>query len=152
MLTRRVFLSLGAAVPVALVLPRFAQAETISVFAEDGIAINGYDPVAYFTEGKPVRGDASITSEWDGALLRFASVENKELFDADPEAYAPRYGGYCAYAVSQGYTASTDPDAWTIHEGRLYLNYSKRVRRIWLKDVTGHIAAADRNWPGVLGS
>lgn len=152
MTTRRNFLILAAAMPVALAAGRGAHAATPSVFASDGVAINGYDPVGYFTDGKPVKGDPAFTSAWDGAELRFASAANKATFDADPEAYAPKYGGYCAYAVSQGYTASTDPDAWTIHENRLYLNYSKRVRRIWLKDVDGLIAAADENWPGVLSA
>ena len=152
MTTRRRFLTLAAMLPVAFAVSRPAAAATPPVFAEDGVAINGYDPVAYFTEGKAVRGETSFTSEWNGAVLRFATSENKASFDADPEKYAPKYGGYCAYAVSQGYTASTDPDAWTIHEVRLYLNYSKRVRRTWLKDIQGHIASADRNWPAVLSA
>ena len=114
------------------------------------MAINGYDPVAYFTEGRPLEGRAEIASDWDGATLRFASAENKALFDADPEKYAPAYGGYCAYAVSKGYTASTDPDAWSIYEGRLYLNYSRSVRALWSVNKAGHVASADANWPGVL--
>ena len=152
MTTRRQFLTFAATIPVVFAVSRPAAAATPPVFAEDGVAINGYDPVAYFTEGKAVRGQASFTSDWDGAVLRFATSENKATFDADPERYAPKYGGYCAYAVSQGYTASTDPDAWTIHDGRLYLNYSKRVRRTWLKDVDANIVAADRNWPAVLNA
>lgn len=152
MTTRRQFLKFSVALPVVFVMSGPAVAATPPVFAEDGVAINGYDPVAYFTVGKAVRGEASFTSDWNGAVLRFATWENKATFDSDPEKYAPKYGGYCAYAVSQGYTASTDPDAWTIHEGRLYLNYSKRVRRTWLKDVEAHIGAADRNWPAVLSA
>jgi hypothetical protein len=150
--TRRQFLKVAAAFPAVLLVVRPVAAATPPVFADDGIAINGYDPVAYFTDGKPVRGDKAITSDWNGAILRFASMENKARFDADPEVHAPKYGGYCAYAVSQGYTASTDPDAWTIHNGRLYLNYSKRVRRTWLENVDGYIARADENWPGVLSA
>jgi YHS domain-containing protein len=120
------------------------------VFATDEGAIRGYDPVAYFTDGKPVKGSDDFTFEWNGATFKFASSANLAEFRADPEKYAPRYGGYCAYAVSEGYTASTVPEAWTIHEGRLYLNYSLGVRERWKKDIPGRTTAADANWPGVL--
>ena len=116
-----------------------------------GTAINGYDPVAYFTEGKPVEGSSDHAYDWNGAEWHFASAENLETFKADPEKYAPQYGGYCAYAVSKGATAPTDPEAWTIHEGRLYLNFSLEVRGIWKEDIPGNVAKADANWPGVLG-
>ena len=85
-----------------------------------------------------------------GAVMRFASAGNKEMFDADPEAFAPKYGGYCAYAVSRGYTASTDPAAWSIYEDRLYLNYSRSVRALWALNKAGHVESADANWSGVL--
>lgn len=149
--SRRQFLGLIAATPVFAGLATQALAGQDPVFQKKGLAIGGYDPVAYFTERKPVRGSADFTSTWNGATFRFASAENKSLFDGAPEAYAPQYGGYCAYAVSQGYTAKTDPDAWSVEGDKLYLNFSKRVRRIWLKDVPGHIAAGDKNWPDVLG-
>ena len=115
-----------------------------------GTAIDGTDPISYFTEGRPVAGDASITHEWNGAKWRFTSVENRDRFAASPEKYAPQYGGYCAWAVSQGYTASTVPEAWSIVDGKLYLNYSKGVQKNWEKDVPGHIASGDKKWPGVL--
>lgn len=150
--TRRQILTAAAALPVSLaVLPHVAQAAEPPVFQRRGVAINGYDPVAYFTEEKPVRGSDEFTSEWEGATFRFASAENKATFDADPDTYAPQYGGYCAYAVSQGYTAKTDPDAWTVRNGKLYLNFSRRVRNLWLEDPDGHIKSADANWPAVLG-
>lgn len=153
MLSRRSFLiSAAAAVPAAALLTGPSEAAEPSVFATDGVAINGYDPVAYFTEGKPVEGSPEFTSDWDGAVLRFASAENKALFDGDPETYAPKYGGYCAYAVSKGYIATTDPAAWSIYEGRLYLNYSKAVRGLWSLNKAGHVASADANWPGVLSA
>ena len=114
------------------------------------VAIEGYDPVAYFTEGKPVKGSKKHTLEHEGATWRFASAENRALFEADPEKYAPQYGGYCAWAVGQGYTADIDPDAWTIHEGKLYLNYSKKVRAQWLEDMEALIEAGDENWPRLL--
>ena len=115
-----------------------------------GHAIRGYDPVAYFKEGKPVEGDSDFQYEWKDAKWYFASQENLDMFVQSPESYAPQYGGYCAWAVSQGYTASIDPEAWTIHEGKLYLNYSKGVQKQWLQDVPGNIIKGDKNWPELL--
>ncbi|MDJ0637656.1 MAG: YHS domain-containing (seleno)protein [Paracoccaceae bacterium] len=151
MLTRRTLLAAAAAAPLGTLLARPALAMKPAVFATDGIAINGYDPVAYFTEGAPVKGEAGIFSDWEGAKLLFASAENKAMFDADPQKFTPRYGGYCAYAVSKGATAPTDPEAWTVYEDRLYLNFSVDVRSIWKEDIPGNISRADANWPGVLG-
>lgn len=150
MFTRRAFLATGVAVPVAALISSPAMAAKPPVFATDGIAINGFDPVAYFTESAPVKGDPAISSDWEGAKLIFASAENKAMYDADPAKFSPRYGGYCAYAVSKGGTATTDPDAWTVHEDRLYLNFSVDVRSIWQEDIPGNISRADANWPGVL--
>jgi len=151
MLARRTFLAATLAMPAAGLLTRPAFAAKPPVFAEGGIAMNGYDPVAYFTEGAPVKGDLAIAADWQGARLLFASEENRAMYEADPEGFAPRYGGYCAYAVSKGATAPTDPEAWTVHENRLYMNFSKDVREIWKRDIPGNIAKADANWPGVLG-
>ena len=114
-----------------------------------GTAINGYDPVAYF-DGGPVEGSSDFTHDWNGATWRFASAENRDRFAADPEAFAPQYGGYCAWAVAQGYTASTDPEAWSVVDGKLYLNYSKSVQAQWEGDIPGNIAKGDANWPSVL--
>ncbi len=151
MMNRRTFLiATATALPAAGLLTQPVFAAQPPVFATDNIAINGYDPVAYFTEEMPVEGFAEFSSEWDGATVLFASAAHKEMFDADPEAYAPKYGGYCAYAVSKGYTASTDPNAWTVHEGRLYLNYSRSVRALWTARRSSHIRSADANWPSVL--
>ena len=115
-----------------------------------GIAVGGYDPVAYFAEHKPVQGKADITYSWKGATWRFASTQNRDAFKANPEKYAPQYGGYCAYAVSQGATAKGDPQTWKIVGGKLYLNLSPAVQKLWEKDILGYIRAADKNWPGVL--
>ena len=115
-----------------------------------GLAIKGYDPVAYFEEGKPVEGRPEHALSWMGAAWRFASAKNKEAFQADPRRYAPQYGGYCAWAVSQGYTADIDPGAWKVVNGKLYLNYNLDVQKNWAKDIPGHIARADKNWPEVL--
>jgi hypothetical protein len=115
------------------------------------IAIKGYDPVAYHKDGKPVKGSSEYEFKWKDAKWRFASAEHRDLFEADPERYAPRYGGYCAWAVAQGYTASVDPkNAWSIVEGKLYLNYDVEVKEKWEKDIPGNITKADANWPGVL--
>lgn len=118
----------------------------------EGVAIKGYDAVAYFTRSKPVQGSPQFEELWNGAKWRFASAEHRNLFKTDPEKYAPRYGGYCAYAVSQGKTADIDPDAWTVFEGRLYLNLNKDVQKLWEKDMQEYIRKADKNWPGVLGT
>ncbi len=132
-----------------LLLP-LAYAGKPPVFATSDGAIRGYDPVAYFTESKPTKGSDQYTFEWKGETFKFASAENLALFEADPEKYAPQYGGYCAYAVSEGYTASTVAEAWTVFNGKLYLNYSPGVRSRWAKNIPGRIATADKNWPGVL--
>jgi YHS domain-containing protein len=132
-----------------LLLP-LAYAGKSPIFATSDGAIRGHDPVAYFTEGKPTKGSDQHTFEWQGEKFKFASAENLALFKANPEKYAPQYGGYCAYAESEGYTASTVPEAWTIVDGKLYLNYSLGIRKRWQRDIRGRIAAADKHWPEVL--
>lgn len=116
----------------------------------DGVAIKGYDPVAYFIDGKPVRGSRGFEYVWMGAKWHFASVENRDLFINNPEKYAPKYGGYCAYAVSVGSTADIDPEEWNIVAGKLYLNLSRKIRDTWSKDIPGNIKKADENWPNIL--
>lgn len=149
-ITRRHLFSLVIAAPVVAALAPHAMAATPEVYANDGIAVDGTDVVAYFTDGAPVAGDAAITHDYMGVTWQFSSEVNRAAFAADPEAYVPQYGGYCAYAVSQGYTASTVPEAWSIVDDKLYLNFSSGVKRRWERDIPGHIAAADANWPGVL--
>jgi len=127
-----------------------ALAQKADVYADRGGAIRGYDPVGYFTAGRPVKGSPQFSHQWRGATWHFASAENRDRFAAAPEKFAPQYGGYCAYGVAQGYAVSIDPAAWTIVDGKLYLNYSLSVRENWNKDVPGYIRKADANWPGVL--
>ncbi|MDR9827289.1 YHS domain-containing (seleno)protein [Vibrio sp. FNV 38] len=115
-----------------------------------GKAIKGYDPVAYFTQGKPVKGRSDFQFEWNGADWSFSSQQNLDAFISNPEQYAPQYGGYCAWAVSKGYTAKIDPSAWSVVDGKLYLNYSKSVQSTWQQDIAGNIAKADINWPSLL--
>jgi YHS domain-containing protein len=114
------------------------------------LALDGHDAVAYFTTGKPVRGAAAHAVTWNGATWHFASPDNKAAFEAKPEAFVPRYGGYCAWAVSQGYTAKGDPNHWRIVDGKLYLNYNASVQKSWERDIPGHVSKADKNWPTVL--
>ena len=115
------------------------------------LAVNGYDPVAYFTEQKPVKGDSHFSTQYAGAEWHFASAENRDKFVATPEHYAPQYGGYCAWAVSEGSTASADPQRWKIVGDKLYLNYDAEVQKKWELDIAGNIRKANQNWPKVLG-
>jgi hypothetical protein len=118
--------------------------------SKSGLAVDGYDVVAYVTDGRPVAGSPQFETKWNGVLWRFASAMHRDTFLKDPERYAPQFGGYCAYAVSQGHTANGDPQVWKIVDGRLYLNYSTSVQRTWQKDIPGYIAKARGNWPAVL--
>jgi YHS domain-containing protein len=113
-------------------------------------AINGYDTVAYFTENKPVKGSDAFTTEYMGAKWKFASKANLELFKADPAKYAPQYGGYCAYGVSQGHLVKVEPDKFTVLDGKLYLNYDAGVQATWIKDPKGYNKLADEKFPALL--
>lgn len=115
-----------------------------------GKAIKGYDPVAYFTAMEAVKGKRAHTYKWMGATWYFANAEHQKLFEENPEKYAPQYGGYCAYAVSQGITADIDPQSWKVVDGKLYLNLSPSIKEIWEQDVPGYIVKADENWPKIL--
>ncbi|QFU00867.1 hypothetical protein FIU83_04355 [Halomonas sp. THAF5a] len=121
------------------------------IFTRDDLAIGGTDPVAYFTEGEPVAGSPEFQWEWQNATWQFASAEHRDLFQADPEAYAPQYGGWCAWAAARGDAASTVPEAWKIVDDRLYLNYSHGIQRRWERDIPGFIEAADAHWPNIFG-
>ena len=113
------------------------------------LAISGYDVVAY-TTGAAATGSAAIEYRWNDAVWRFSSAANRDRFARDPERYAPQFGGYCAWAVSRGYTADVDPEAFRVVDGKLYLNYSRAVQRRWEQDIAGNIAKARVNWPAVL--
>ncbi len=137
-------------VPLALLIAAAAAAlSPVNRSLLGGVALDGYDAVAYFTDGRPVEGSKEFTFDWQGATWRFATAAHRDLFAAAPEKYAPQYGGYCAWAVAHGYTADIDPEAWSIVEGRLYLNYSLEIRGKWEQDVPGYIAKGDQNWPGL---
>ena len=115
----------------------------------DGVAVKGYDVVAY-ASGAVTKGDPQFEHRWNGATFRFSSAANRDQFARDPQKYAPQFGGYCAYAVSRGYTADIDPFSFKIVDGRLYLNYSRRAQRLWEEDIPGNIAKGQANWPAVL--
>ncbi len=132
-----------------LAVPKSALAGGVVNTSFFGGAIKGYDPVAYFIMGKPVEGSSRFTHQGMGATWRFASAENRDRFAADPRKYAPQFGGYCAWAVSQGTTAGIDPEAWRIVDGKLYLNYSKGVQETWARDIPGNIAKGVANWPKI---
>lgn len=110
----------------------------------------GYDTVAYFEVGKPIKGSAQYRTEYQGATWRFSSADNLSRFQANPERYVPAYGGYCAWAVSQGYLAKGDPAFWSIKNGRLFLNFNQSVQSSWLNNTDELIVQADANWPAVL--
>jgi hypothetical protein len=116
------------------------------------LAVQGYDPVAYFTDGKAVEGSKDFEYEWMDARWRFASAAHRQAFVKSPETYAPQYGGYCAYGVSDGHAVKVDPEAWRIVGGKLYLNYNKKVQQLWLADIPGFIKKADQNWPKLLAN
>lgn len=119
------------------------------VFVTKDGAINGYDAVAYFKENKPVKGNSQYQHKWKDAVWYFSSNDNLSTFKADPEKYAPQYGGYCAYGTADGHKATTEPDAWTIVNDKLYFNYNKEVKAEWLKKRDEFIKQADANWPKV---
>jgi hypothetical protein len=127
----------------------YSHAQKSEVFTSKGYAVNGYDVVGYFTQGKPVEGKKTFLYQWHNAYWLFSTKQNLDSFSHSPEKYAPQFGGYCAYGVSEGHKATTEPDAWTIVDGKLYLNYNKDVQQLWKKDIPGRIIKAEKNWPKV---
>ncbi|MEL7480381.1 MAG: YHS domain-containing (seleno)protein [Pseudomonadota bacterium] len=133
------------------------------IYEKGGYAIDGYDTVAYHDldatalddDGLPtikaVEGDPQFSAEYQGATWIFSSQENLDRFNADPAQYAPAYNGYCAYAAAQGSLAKTNPNAWRIIEGQLYLNFNSSIQRKWVRDIPGHIEQADSNWDELAG-
>ncbi|MDZ4692051.1 YHS domain-containing (seleno)protein [Terricaulis sp.] len=138
------------AAPVALAPVAHADTAPVHTGLLSRVAVGGYDPVAYFTDGRPVRGVERFRVTHQGYEYRFANAENLAAFRASPARYLPQYGGYCAWAVSQGYTAAGNPNNWRIVDGRLYLNYNAEIQTRWEGDIPGHIRRANTNWPGVL--
>lgn len=144
------FIIVFAGVAVSAVVASGAGPKPPVNRGDRGTALKGYDPIAYAAAGMPVKGSPQFEHHWNGAVWHFSSPENRDRFAREPEKFAPQFGGYCSYAVSRGYTADIDPEAWKIVDGKLYLNYSKRVQRLWEQDVAGNIARGLANWPAVL--
>lgn len=126
-----------------------ATAQKSAVFVDNNVAVRGYDVVAYFKDNKPVKGKKELSYNWNNAIWHFSNKENLADFKAAPEKFAPQYGGYCAYGTSEGHKAPTQPDAFSIVNGRLYFNYNKEVQIMWLKDTTKLIEKADKNWQDI---
>jgi YHS domain-containing protein len=144
-------LALAAIATIALAIDGANAADAPASVNADaaGLALYGYDPVAYSADNKATLGDPAITTSHEGAVYRFASAAHREAFLADPARYLPAYGGYCAYGVAQGYKVKVDPEAWTVVDGRLYLNYDKGAQSQWLQDTVGFITKSESNWPGI---
>ncbi len=145
-----VLFSLILALALASALPAAAADKTLINVDRSGLALKGYDPVAYFTDSKPVKGNSSFTSNYNGARYQFASADHKTAFDANPAKYAPAFGGYCAYGASQGHAAPISTDAFQILNDRLILNYDKDVQGLFNKDRNGLLKQADANWPQIV--
>jgi len=146
----RLLALLAFATMIAVAAPRAAEdGAKPAVFQTEGVAIRGYDPVAYFVEGKPVEGSADYTADYEGATWHFASAANRDLFAADPAKYAPAYGGYCAYGMAQGGKVPIDPNSWKIVDEVLYLNVNPKIQGWWEADIPGFIAKADEQWTTV---
>jgi len=124
-------------------------AQKSEVFIAGGKAIKGYDPVAFFTESKAVKGKDSLHYTWKGADWLFSNRQNLERFKAAPEKYAPQYGGYCAFGTAEGHKAPTEVETWTVLDDKLYFNYNMKVKETWVKDQPGYIKKADQNWPAL---
>ncbi len=138
-------------VAVALLLSGLAHADNPAVAIDDaGRALRGYDAVAYFTDDQPQPGSAAFSHDWKGAVWLFASAAHRSAFAADPERYAPQFGGYCAYAISKGHALEARPEVWSIVDNKLYLNLGPGAQSLWREDVPGNIARATNNWPGAL--
>ena len=152
----KILLAVAAALAIVGFAGYHGYLYSLGLYASDPVyetsagAIDGYDPVAYFTQGQPVAGTAEFTHEWNGATWRFSSAANLAAFRLEPERYAPQFGGYCAYAVANAYTAKSDPQAWHVEDGKLYLNFNADVRTTWLAKKAEFIPAAVKNWPAVI--
>jgi hypothetical protein len=141
--TRRTFLALLAAG-----LARAAHADDVATVDASGrkVAIKGYDVVAYFLDLRPEKGDERYEYEWQGVWWRFASADHRDRFAAAPESYAPQFGGFCAAAMAIGMAVAADPEAWTIVDGKLYLNIDRAAREEWRQDVLSNIDKANQYW------
>jgi len=142
--------SLFSAFLLLTTLLAVASAKELQNVDRNGVAIQGYDPVAFFTDNRPVKGNAQFQSEYRGAKYYFASSEHKATFDKEPSKYEPQFGGYCAYGASQGHKAPVKIEAWQIVNGRLLMQYDLGVKDDFNKEQQNNLSKADRNWPGLV--
>lgn len=148
---KHLLVALAAALAALGASPALATGPAPAVRVDSsGLALQGYDPVAFFTERKPVKGSAEYRLTWNGATWQFASARSRDTFAGAPVRYAPQFGGYCAWAVSQHYLAPGDPNYWKIVDGRLYVNANARAKQLWEADQEQAIARGHANWPAVL--
>lgn len=135
--------------PALTAAPAFADSAPIYTPLRNNIALGGYDTVSYFS-GKPMKGDKRYKTDYKGARWRFATQANLDLFNANPEAFIPQYGGYCAWALAHGKLAKASPKSWLVEDGKLYLNFNARIQKQWLADKNEFISEADKRWPNIL--
>ncbi len=147
-LARALALSAAVAVAGCATYGSVSQTEPVSpINVAQGVAVKGYDPVAYFSDNKPVAGRPDITAQHQGVTYRFASVEHRQAFQATPDRYTPQFGGFCAFAISRGGIADIDPTQFAVVNDHLYLNNNVVAQQVWDIDRPGNIRAGDRNWP-----
>lgn len=148
-MTKRILLGVANFTTVLLLAASWTTALAGDFYEKDGVAIKGYDPVAYFTDNKPVKGSPAYKAEYEGSVFHFVSQANRDAFATNPAKYTPQYNGFCAFGTAGGYKAAIDPAAFTIVNKKLYLNYNQEVRKKWSTDIPGFVAKADKNWPEV---
>jgi YHS domain-containing protein len=136
-------------IAVLFLISALAKGQTSPYYCEQGIAISGYDAVAYFMQNSAVKGNVAFSYQWNNAQWLFSSQSHLDLFKKNPEKYAPQYGGWCAYGVSENHKSPTDPKAFTISGDKLYLNYNTKVMQLWRRDTTKHINLANQHWPAL---
>jgi len=136
----------------ALLITLVSFSQTVKFSGNNGVAINGFDPVAYFTLQKALEGNSNYSYEWSGSIWKFVSKDNLNLFQANPEKYAPQFGGYCAYGCSEKHLSPTDPKAFTIINDKLYLNYNQKVKEVWIKDTANRIQTANQYWKSIYNN
>lgn len=141
---------LALVIPVSNAQAQTAGAKVLVNVDKRGVALQGYDAVSFFADGRPAKGDPSLSARYEGATWYFSTPEHKAAFEAMPERYAPAFGGFCAYGASRGYTASVEINTWQIVAGRLLLNYSQSVRRKFDSNQAENLRKADANWPGIV--
>lgn len=146
MITKKHFVTV-LILPLVLATALLGQTAPVVYVMMGDLALSGYDAVSYFKDGSPTKGNPEFSYKWMDATWRFSSAENLNSFKAEPEKYAPQYGGYCAFGASQGHLVPGDPQAWKIVDNKLYLNYNREVLGYWLQDVPGNIQKADESWP-----